>query len=166
LSGTAVTNAAWTPSRARETATFASPPPNVASRVRDDASRTPSGDASRSMISPKVTTRVAGVLVTFVAFSAHSWPTRPGASWEGRPPRWAGGRAFPARDRVAVAGDPSRSRPMSCGTWCVDGVHRRGSRDLSITPSGRRKVDRSDDVFATRPRSTGAEGRRERALAS
>ena len=50
-------------------ATFASPPPKVASRVREDAKRTPSADASRSMISPKVTTRAPGVVVTFVEFS-------------------------------------------------------------------------------------------------
>ena len=51
----ALTNTASAPSRAREAATLASPPPNCASSRGDWNRRSCPGDLSRSMTSPKVT---------------------------------------------------------------------------------------------------------------
>src|SRR5579871_1002781 len=59
FSGSTVTNAAGIPSSASATATFASPPPNVAMSCGVCRNRSKPGGASRSMISPKVTVSLA-----------------------------------------------------------------------------------------------------------
>ena len=56
LGGSTVTKRAGRPKPATETATLASPPPKVATNWGDCRKRSKPGGASRSMISPKVTT--------------------------------------------------------------------------------------------------------------
>src|SRR5579883_3135845 len=56
--GSTVTYRAGTPKLARETATFASPPPQVATNCGDCRNRSNPGGARRSMTSPNVTTSV------------------------------------------------------------------------------------------------------------
>ena len=55
FSGSTVTNAAGRPNAAIATATFASPPPKVATNWGVCKKRSKPGGASRNMISPKVT---------------------------------------------------------------------------------------------------------------
>src|SRR5580698_9525539 len=55
FSGNTVTYDASSPNPASATATFASPPPNVATNCGDCRKRSNPGGASRSMISPNVT---------------------------------------------------------------------------------------------------------------
>ena len=68
----------------------------------------------------------------------------------GRRLQWQGRRAEPeerelhARDRAAIGADPPGGSSRRRTGPVRSGVHRRGSRARCITPSGRRKVDRSD----------------------
>src|SRR4029077_15570143 len=56
--GSTVTYRAGLPNPAKATATLASPPPKVATKRGDCRNRSKPGGASRSMVSPKVTTKV------------------------------------------------------------------------------------------------------------